>query len=284
MKPILDSFFKYQSLGNDFILVDWSHHTHAEISELVSHPTWRQTVVTLCKPHQGVGADGVVLLTKDEKTGLPRATMFNARSGQDGKFCLNGLRCLAHYLRSKSPTTEQHPIAMGDEVISYDWAGPESLGETVTTHHRPGFVNEAISIRVEDEELTGHIVDVGNPHLIILERRGPGWLTKFGPLIQNHEIFRHGINITVACKLKQPGDYALRTFERGCGLTQACSSASLAFLSLLFHHGALNVGQKNRLKQPGGILWGCLTADGSISLSAPASTPYRGQLQAPVAL
>ncbi len=282
MKPVLDSFFKYQSLGNDFILVDWSEHSPSDVASFLAHPSWKEAVISLCKQHKGVGADGVVLLTTDEKTGLPRATMYNALTGNDGKFCLNGVRCLAHYLGNNASQSGQHAIAMGDEVIPYNyvpWAQ-----ESISTHHRPGFVVKTLPIRIEDEDLTGHIVDVGNLHLIILERRGPGWLKKFGPLIQNHAIFKQGINVTVACALKKTGSYALRTFEHGCGLTQACSSASLAFLSLLFHHGALVVDQQTQLKQPGGVLSGHVTADGLISLTAPASTPYRGQLQAPISL
>jgi diaminopimelate epimerase len=75
-------FAKYEGLGNDFILTEWSGLT----SEIARE---------LCDRHLGVGADGVLQVTVSD--GHAGMTVWNA-DGTLAEQCGNGLRCVALHL------------------------------------------------------------------------------------------------------------------------------------------------------------------------------------------
>ena len=75
-------FYKYQSLGNDFILFD------------TAFPL--ELIQGVCDRHFGIGADGV-LMVKDN-----HCVMYNP-DGTLGEKCLNGLRCVALHLYKQTP-------------------------------------------------------------------------------------------------------------------------------------------------------------------------------------
>ena len=52
-------------------------------------------------------------------------------------------------------------------------------------------------------------------------------LTRIGPMLEHHPIFPQRANISVAA-VRAPDHLAVRTWERGAGLTKACGSAACA--------------------------------------------------------
>ena len=54
-------FVKYQSLGNDFIILDSSAQ-----EQLQPNVDWHSFVKNICSRHFGVGADGLLVVRKDE--------------------------------------------------------------------------------------------------------------------------------------------------------------------------------------------------------------------------
>src|SRR5690606_437636 len=73
------------------------------------------------------------------------------------------------------------------------------------------------------------VVSMGNPHAVFWVDRDV-WsyeLDRFGPLLENHPIFPERANISVALVTARDA-IAIRTWERGAGLTRACGSAACA--------------------------------------------------------
>jgi diaminopimelate epimerase len=73
------------------------------------------------------------------------------------------------------------------------------------------------------------VASMGNPHAIFWVDQDV-WsydLDKFGPLLENHPIFPERANITIA-QVTSRNSMAIRTWERGAGLTLACGSAACA--------------------------------------------------------
>lgn len=73
------------------------------------------------------------------------------------------------------------------------------------------------------------VASMGNPHAIFWVDADV-WsfdLDKFGPLLENHPVFAERANITIA-QVTSRGSMAIRTWERGAGLTLACGSAACA--------------------------------------------------------
>jgi diaminopimelate epimerase len=71
-------------------------------------------------------------------------------------------------------------------------------------------------------------VNMGNPHAIFwVEDVNAYDLAKIGPLLENHPIFPERANISLA-QVTSRQQVAIRTWERGAGLTKACGSAACA--------------------------------------------------------
>ena len=82
------AFAKYEGAGNDFILID-------NRGQLFRPDP--QTVARLCDRHFGIGADGVMTLTRSD-AGTCIMRYFNA-DGSEGEMCGNGARCFALFVR-----------------------------------------------------------------------------------------------------------------------------------------------------------------------------------------
>ena len=74
---MLKSFFKYQSLGNDFIVFDWYNESEKTIASYLKAPTWSNVVKKMCERHTGIGADGVLVLKKNIVRITPIRFSFN---------------------------------------------------------------------------------------------------------------------------------------------------------------------------------------------------------------
>jgi diaminopimelate epimerase len=69
---------------------------------------------------------------------------------------------------------------------------------------------------------------MGNPHAIFwVEDVDAHDLARVGPLLEHHPMFPEGANISLA-QVHSCEHIAVRTWERGAGLTKACGSAAAA--------------------------------------------------------
>ena len=199
----------YESLGNKFILFDQPNHKITP-----------QIAKELCKKHS---IDGVLIVHRGTP---PSITMFNA-DGSDGQLCLNGARCVAHYLHTKHNFPNQFDLLMGNKTIA-----TTIEGDLITQKIPLGASLGAKKITCDAGEFCGHVVDVGNPHFIIFQKQNLDWLTKNGHLIESHTSFPNKTNVEFVWPTG-PSAYTALIYERGCGVTQACSSGAAAITQLL---------------------------------------------------
>jgi len=113
---ILKNFVKYHSLGNDFIVFDWYKRPASYMENELHGAAWKQFIARICDRHYGVGADGVLIVTSCPQAGMPEMLIFNA-DGSPAEMCLNGLRCVAHYLFNTYKFPEHFSIKVGSRVI-----------------------------------------------------------------------------------------------------------------------------------------------------------------------
>ena len=90
-------FTKMQGTGNDYIYINC-------FRESVTDP--RQLAVTLCRPHFGVGADGVILIGPSTVADC-KMKMYNA-DGSEGLMCGNGIRCVGKYVYETGIVPKRH--------------------------------------------------------------------------------------------------------------------------------------------------------------------------------
>ena len=91
------SYTKYNSCGNDFIIVDNRQNIFVK-SKLVDFVNDSQSYIKkICDRHHGIGADGFILLENpNNKKNSYKMTYYNS-DGLVSTFCGNGSMCCANF-------------------------------------------------------------------------------------------------------------------------------------------------------------------------------------------
>ncbi len=261
-------FEKWQSLGNDYVIV--------EANEL----PWDLTaarVTAICAPHTGLGADGILLLTDRER---PRMQVFNP-DGSEAEVSGNGARQAILYLhrrgysgplqtaagelhaRITSPST--CTVAMGRARLRSD-------------DYPSGQADGTGELSVEGRTWRFRHVQVGNPQCAIRVDTEAGLealdITRVGPEIERHQVFPNRTNVSWFTPL-DPGRIRARIFERGVGETSASGTgATGAAIAHVLDGGASPV----RVVLDGGELEVEVGDDLHINLTGWAVPVFRGTL------
>ena len=265
------NFFKYQSLGNDFILFDFYPSVN-----LKEDKNWNSIAQKLCNRHFGIGADGVLVLFNNQKLKVPQILIFNA-DGSQAEICLNGLRCVAHYLYKNHDFPVQFKIEMGGKLIDCQIEESDGENEIVTKIPSPLYLGEK-EIDVNGTKFCGHVVNVGNPHFIILQETDVNWLKKYGHLIEGHKEFPNKTNVEFVWQ-DNKSIFNMLVYERGCALTLACSSGATAVIFLLNYLKKVLGEEKVFLKMPGGRLCCWIEQEQQVVLQAKADLVFKGAVK-----
>lgn len=232
---------KYQGLGNDFLIL---------LDDSGTQPIDEATARALCDRHLGVGADGVIRVTKaDLATGAQLTmTLLNA-DGSPAETSGNGLRCLARAVVDAG-------WCDGPEVTILTDAGLKRLqitGDEITVDMGPA--------KVDGGNGEGTLVDMGNPHLVIVvDDPATVDLPELGR--------RHAdLNVEVIATTNMPHSLAMRVHERGVGETLACGTGACAAAAAAYDLGL--VGARVVVYQPGGQAVVELGED-TVTLTGPA--------------
>ncbi|MEM7276122.1 MAG: diaminopimelate epimerase [Actinomycetota bacterium] len=286
------SLSKHHGLGNDFLIaVD---------------PAWTpggDEARRWCDRHVGVGADGLLVATPlgDAPTGGPRRhwrmVLWNADGGR-AEISGNGIRCLGQAVAD----TEGLDPSQDQELTIETDAGTRGL--LVTAQEPPrstppsttdvGRTRTASTVQVRagmgkavegpapsrrwDEVGVPVVdqrgVDLGNPHLVaFVEAASPSEavdvvdrfdMAEVGPVVEAD--YPGGCNVHLVA-VAGPDRLALRVWERGAGVTQACGSGACA--AAWAANAAGLVGTEVTVDMPGGSAVVTLTPD-EILLTGPA--------------
>ncbi len=276
---ILKNFIKYQSLGNDFIVFDWYKKPALYVQNELHDAAWPLFVKTICDRHYGVGADGVLIITSCPQAGMPEMLIFNA-DGTQAESCLNGLRCVAQHLFGSYAFPESFSIKLGERVVECIMQKNRAGAELSAITMRVGHAESAGMANVEGSN--GHIMRIGNPHFIIFGQATPEMLTQQGHKISTSSHFAHGTNVEFVWQIEPIGaekQYNLLVYERGCGITLACSSGAAAVTGLLFEQGAIERDEVIVLHMLGGSVRAWVDKEGSVVLQAQARLVFSGTLE-----
>lgn len=266
------NFHKYQSLGNDFILLDWLDRKDEEIKNIIETPGWPLFINDICARHTGIGADGVLIIKQNT---YPEILIFNA-DGSNGNKCLNGLRCAAHYLHNKKSYAANFSVIMNHETIS---CAINSTQNTITINAGKANYLGQHSISIAKQNLSGHIIDMGNPHFVIPQKVDFNWLKEHGAKIENHTLFPNRTNVEFIWQNDENSKlqkYDVLVHERGVGITQACGSGAAAIMQTLYSENKIKINEKVLINMQGGIIESYFTDDKEIIQTTTASYIYAG--------
>ncbi len=275
-------FAKYHGTGNDFVMIEDLEGTEPLDPDLVA---------AICDRHRGVGADGLIRITRAENEGF-----FMDYSNADGsvaEMCGNGIRCLGKLVYERG-FTEKTELDIGTR------AGTKHLSlevrdgvvESVTVGMgTPAFAKSAIPMRgpawesfltepfeVGGMTLKASAVSMGNPHLVLFVEDDPDGfpVDRIGPAVEHHELFPERTNVEFVA-VEDDGLKA-RVWERGIGETMACGTGACA--ALVAANEAGMVPGRTAVRFPGGVLHVERREDGEVMLTGPAERAFEGVLDA----
>ncbi|HET7754119.1 MAG TPA: diaminopimelate epimerase [Anaeromyxobacteraceae bacterium] len=254
-------FWKYQGLGNDFVVVD---------GPLMGVDRARR----VCDRRRGIGADGVLTVLPPRTDGaVAYMHIFNS-DGSVAAMCGNGIRCVARHL------AEVHG-ASGDLVVDTD-AGPkrcvverDAAGSVVavTVEMGPARVEGEQDFVAAEEHLHAIRVSMGNPHAVFFGPSSAERARSIGPVIE--AAVPGGVNVGFASL--RGAEIDLVVWERGAGLTEACGTGACAAVVAAVHTGQARAGVPVEVRLPGGPL--TITVDegaARVSMRGPAERVFSG--------
>ncbi len=272
-------FFKYHSLGNDYILFN-AMEEPLRLS--------REDIRDLCDRHRGIGGDGILVITPSKKA-LCRMTNYNP-DASEADVSGNGLRCLAKHLydtgihphgemRVETPSGIREirvRVAVGRVgMIEVNMGKPDFRCRSVPMSGSGGEAVEFL-LEVDGKELRATCLSMGTPHCVLFVddvERVP--VADLGPRIENHELFPLRTNVEFA-QVVSVSEMRLRSWERGAGETLASAAGASAAVS-----AALRTGRCKKLvhvQLRGGLMEVEVTGRGEVLTRGPAKRVFRGVL------
>ncbi len=255
-------FAKYEGAGNDFILIDNRDGNFTEEAAVIAR---------LCDRHFGIGADGLMTLSTEEKR--VRMRYYNA-DGSRGEMCGNGARCFALFA--------EH-LGLGGRTKRFvaDDGEHEAL-----LHYADRFRGEVEVAMVDVEAIEAGdgwwSLNTGVPHYVEFTDVDAVDVAGRGSAIR-HDLrrFPAGTNVNFA-EVAGEGALRMRTYERGVEAeTLACGTGATA-VAIVANLALQPACHDFRLTLPGGELRVSFSHEAgtqrytSIRLSGPARRVAEG--------
>ncbi len=220
-------FEKWHALGNDYLILE---------RRGLGFDLTPARVRSLCAPHTGVSADGILLLSEPDQPGFAaRLQIFNP-DGSESALSGNGSRQAALYLRHRgwvsgdrfsiqtaageirptitSPTTCRLDLPRARlQSPDYPSGTPDGHGELIAGGRTWAFQH----VQVGNPQCAIRVIDERELEAVELATVGPG--------IERHELFPNRTNVSWYTSLG-PGRIRARIFERGVGETSASGTGA----------------------------------------------------------
>lgn len=267
-------FLKMHGLRNHFVIVD----ARSEPFDPPPH-----SIVRICDPEVGVGADQLVAIEPAPEEGAAAALRFWNRDASEAEACGNATRCVAWLLLEEAAADDVVLVTRGGRLRCRR-AGPErvsvDMGRIETDWRKIPLAREQDTCHLD--VAAGPLrdpaaVSVGNPHLVFfVDDLEAVDLAALAPAIQADPLFPEQVNVGVA-RLLALDRLRLSVFERGAGLTKACGSNACAAAFAALWRG-LTERRRMTVELPGGELEIEILADGSAVMTGPVELSFTGRL------
>jgi diaminopimelate epimerase len=275
-------FVKGHGTGNDFVLLP--------------DPTGELTleaplVRALCDRRRGLGADGVLVVTRtsdhpevaEQAELAPWFMDYRNGDGSLAQMCGNGARVfVAHLLEEGLADPGEFHIATrgGARKVTVQGTGDIRIGMGVATF----LDRDDLEVRVTDggpdhSPMRATGVLMPNPHAVtwVADLDSAGSLAA-APLVTPGEAYPEGVNVEFV-KVLAPDHLQMRVHERGVGETLSCGTgACAAAVATARHLGGGPGGGRIRLDVPGGTVGVTWRVDGSVELDGPTEVVARGEI------
>jgi len=256
------TFYKYQGTGNDFVILENRDNQYDNLTTTqVKH---------ICHRRFGVGADGLMLLSKDSELDF-KMVYFNA-DGKESSMCGNGGRCLVKFASHQ-----------GMFKVTYNFMAVDGKHEAEIDMH--GIVRLKMQDVHKVDYHSGHaILNTGSPHFVKFASNVEDIdVVETGREIRYSKTFeKEGINVNFVEATDEDGIF-VRTYERGVeDETMSCGTGVTASALMNAHNE--NGFNRVEVKTPGGHLsveFNKIDDEhfDDIWLCGPAELVYKGEIE-----
>ena len=244
-------FVKMHGAGNDFVMIDNMDGSLSLDEEQVQF---------ICDRHFGIGADGLILVSKSDKEGVCAFMDYRNADGSIAQMCGNGVRCVAKFAHdygyvTDGKTTIDIDTRAGIKTINLfiengeltkarvnmgkPYFASKDLPTTLLENENGKILNRAVQTPYGNVEIS--CVSMGNPHAVIfLEGESATDITdmdinQIGSYLESSDYFPENCNIEFASVVGGPENkIIMRVFERGVGETLACGTGACATAVLAY--------------------------------------------------
>lgn len=243
-------FTKMHGAGNDFIIINLFEERLVDIN-------YSLLARRICHRRTGIGADGLMLVTKAEQGGDFKLLFYNP-DGLKGEMCGNGARCIARYGYEHGLAGETQRIETTAGLIT---------GERIDdSRYRIRLNDPSIMEKRFAENRECGYVELGNPGLPHAVTEWPELslteLKNLGSALRYSDAFPKGANVSFY-RITGADEIEAITYERGVeDFTLACGTGSGSIVSVLTAAGLVS-GKNVKVKMPGGELLVSLSFDGA---------------------
>lgn len=209
-------FYKMVASGNDFVVVD---NRRGIVKDAVAFTR------EICRPHQGVGADGVLLFENSKKANF-KMRILNL-DGSEAAACGNGFRCIALYAHDILKYSSRMNFESGSGLIEAEVGQKDQIKVQLV---KPRIFEMEGALEARKRRIPFIFLDTGVPHVVIFtEDLEKVDVFETGKSIRNHAHFQpFGTNVNFV-EVKSKKEIAVRTYERGVeNETLACGTGSTA--------------------------------------------------------
>jgi len=209
-------FYKMVASGNDFVVVD---NRRGVITDAIAFTR------KVCQPHQGAGADGVLLFESSKKANF-KMRIINC-DGSEAAACGNGFRCIALYAHEILKYSSRMQFESGSGLIEGE---VRQGGQVKVQLVKPKIFEMDGTLEIKGNRMSFAFLDTGVPHTVIfVENLDKVDVFELGKAIRNHPHFQpFGTNVNFV-KVRSKKEIAVRTYERGVeNETLACGTGSTA--------------------------------------------------------
>ncbi|ADN36652.1 diaminopimelate epimerase [Methanolacinia petrolearia DSM 11571] len=270
-------FVKIQGNGNDFILIDETD------GEVIPDPMKAEFAALYCDRRFGIGADGVLFLSKSDKANIRMRIMQPDKS--EAEMCGNGIRCLVKYAYDNDYITETCVVETLAGNLPVE-LGYNENNEFIAKIDMGKVLYECSEIPAKGggeylRKINGYdvyAVNTGVPHAVIfvdsVEKLS---IEEIAPSIRYHESFPNGANVNFV-EITGKDEISIRTYERGVeSETLSCGTGSTASAAVAYKLG--KTGSRVKVNTVGGPLVIYLEEDVAF-MEGPAATVFTGRIWA----
>ena len=225
-------FSKYHGTGNDFVILD---NYHFQVPPLTT-----QQIKLICNRHFGIGADGLMLLSKRE--GYDFEMIYYNADGNESSMCGNGGRCLVKFAHNSGIHKSLYKFVAtdGQHVAEIDSDGTVSL--------------KMQNVNKVEYHIHHAVINTGSPHFVKFSENVEDIdVAETGHEIRYSNTFEEeGINVNFVETINEDTIF-VRTYERGVESETLSCGTGVTAAALLSAHNQNGFNTVD-VKTPGGRL------------------------------